>query len=228
MLAEETGTPSGFLEEGERWPCLVAICPKRGGPDAALDVAMRRYADGDDAAFREVYAPLAPQLLGFARRWSRSSAMAEDAVQQTFFLVHRARGSFERGAATSPWVFAILRRVLIDANRRERRAAAQAESSVDRHALHLGSRPDEDYRARELADRLTREHDKLSPRQQEAFAMVRTAGLSFGEAAATLGSTSAAVKLRLHRATRALRRVVEVELRTLHSACGKDSPRISP
>lgn len=87
-----------------------------------IDAAMERYADGDDAAFGDIYDALAPQLRSFLRRSIREHV--EDLVQQTFCQVHLARGSFIRGARVKPWVFAVARRLLIDRLRRAKHEAA--------------------------------------------------------------------------------------------------------
>ncbi len=74
--------------------------------------AMDRYAQGDDAAFSELYDALAPRLYGYLLRQTRNNARAEDLTQQTFLQMHCARGRFVRGADVVPWAFAIARRLL--------------------------------------------------------------------------------------------------------------------
>lgn len=54
---------------------------------------MARYADGDDAAFAELYALIAPRLLGYLVRRLRDLDAANDLLQQTMLVVHRARAS---------------------------------------------------------------------------------------------------------------------------------------
>ncbi len=82
------------------------------------NVAMDRYACGDDAAFDELYDLLAPRLNVFLCRRVRDEALAEDLVQQTFLQMHAARRHFSQGAEVMPWAFAIARRLLIDSVRR--------------------------------------------------------------------------------------------------------------
>jgi DNA-directed RNA polymerase specialized sigma24 family protein len=85
---------------------------------------MARYCDGDAAAFRDLYAQVAPRLLGYLVGMARSRALAEDLVQQTFLKVHRARGAYIRGADPVPWIYAIAHRTFLDELRRVKRAAA--------------------------------------------------------------------------------------------------------
>src|SRR5215470_9959828 len=118
--------------------------------DGPADAAMERYADGDAAAFAIVYDALAPRLLGLLRR--QAPQYAEDLVQQTFFQMHLARGTFVRGAQVRPWAFAIARRLLIDRiRRRKHESAAAGELPIWGAA---GAGPDEDCVARETAREL--------------------------------------------------------------------------
>src|SRR5215813_10642354 len=87
--------------------------------EAAL---MQRYCDGDASAFRELYALVAPRLLGYLLKMARERALAEDLLQQTFLKVHRARGAYVRGADPVPWLYAIAHRTFLDDVRRARRA----------------------------------------------------------------------------------------------------------
>jgi RNA polymerase sigma-70 factor, ECF subfamily len=173
---------------------------------AALDAAMDRYARGDDTAFAEVYDKLAPRLFGFLLRQTRDRARAEDVVQQTMLQIHRARGRFLPGAEVTPWAFAIARRLLIDQHRRGgREVLAPTEDDVADVLASLDAPADEVAIAKEVAARLGEELQRLPDNQRVAFELIKQDGLSVAEAAAVLGTTVAAVKLRAHRAYEALR-----------------------
>src|SRR5438094_2644998 len=83
---------------------------------------MARYCDGDASAFRELYAQVAPKLLGYLIKMARVRAVAEDLLQQTFLKVHRARAAYVRGADPIPWIYAIAHRTFLDEARRGKRA----------------------------------------------------------------------------------------------------------
>ncbi len=171
---------------------------------AEVDVAMERYAAGDDAAYAAVYDALAPRLYGYLVRQTRESARAEDILQQTLLQIHRARSSFIPGAEVMPWAFAIARRLLVDSVRRGRRELLSADGEPDPGASKDPT-ADEIVQAHQLARRLEAELQKLPPAQRVAFELVKNEGLSMAEAAQVLGTTVAAVKLRAHRAYEALR-----------------------
>jgi RNA polymerase sigma-70 factor (ECF subfamily) len=172
--------------------------------DDALDAAMDRYADGAADAFAVVYDGLAPQIRRFLAR--HAVGHAEDLVQQTFFQMHIARGTFVRGAPVRPWAFAIARRLLIDRIRHRRHETAAAREPLAWGSV--GASPDDDCLARETARELAALLDGLPEAQRMALELTRGHGLSMREAAERLGTTVTAVKLRASRALRRLRALV--------------------
>jgi len=68
---------------------------------AELGDLMARYCDGDTSAFRELYAAVAPRLLGYLVKMTRSRAVADDLLQQTFLKVHRARAAYTMPMVTN-------------------------------------------------------------------------------------------------------------------------------
>lgn len=176
------------------------------GDASEADAAMDRYAAGDDAAFETVYDCLAPRLCGFLGRQTRNPALAEDLVQQTLLQMHRARGSFIRGASVTSWAFAIARRLLIDG---ARKTATEGLDPSDHTAalagLEHGETADQVVEAKQTAARLARVMAALPANQRDAFTLVKGEGLSLAEAAEVLGASVMAVKLRVFRANEALR-----------------------
>ncbi len=176
------------------------------------DLAMDRYATGDDQAFAVVYDVLSERLYRYLRRRTTCEAHAEDLVQQTFLVMHRARGTFIAGSAVLPWAYAIARRLLIDDARRNRRSVRRDSSEFAEASLPSpAAGADEELVARETAMVVARVLAGLPENQRMAFELLRVQGLSHSHAAEVLGTTVSAVKLRAHRAYTALRkRYVEI------------------
>jgi RNA polymerase sigma-70 factor (ECF subfamily) len=172
-------------------------------PDHRINAAMDRYANGDAAAFEDLYDALAPRLLAFLRRGTGDTALAEELLQQTFLQIHLARERYVTGYDAVPWAFAIARRLRIDAFRRTRREVA-ADVEDERESPPESS-PHEALAARQTAERLQQSLRELPDNQREAFELVKTQGLSHAQAAAVLGTTVTAIKLRVHRACETLR-----------------------
>jgi RNA polymerase sigma-70 factor, ECF subfamily len=187
------------------------IAPLRDDDDKdrrhAANAAMERYAAGDDAAFAELYDALAPRLHQFLTRHTRDTARAEDLLQQTLLQIHGARGRFLAGADVFPWAFAIARRLFIDGLRRGRHEVVADTSSPDttyEAALDIPA-ADDLLHSKRIAQTVARELARIPEPHRVAFELVKTEGLSMREAAAVLGTTVTAVKLRAHRAYVALR-----------------------
>jgi RNA polymerase sigma-70 factor (ECF subfamily) len=176
------------------------------GASRAADAAMERYADGDDAAFEALYDCLAVRLERFIRRHVRDASRSDDLLQETFLRMHRARGTFQPGAAVLPWAFAIARRLVLDDVRRDRRTPAVVDDDPwQTLPAPPADRPEELAEARQLARRFTDALARLPAGQRTTFELLKQDGLTLVEAAAVLGVTVTAVKLRAHRAYEFLR-----------------------
>jgi RNA polymerase sigma factor (sigma-70 family) len=166
---------------------------------------MDRYVDGDADAFQHLYRRVSPNLMGYLLRLTRNRERAEDLLQITFSKIHRARGSYLRGAPVLPWILAIARRSFLD----ERRSAnvRTEELSPD------GSLPEPQTEERplptELSDALEVAISRLPETYREAIVLTKITGLSVAEAASVLGATETAVKLRVHRGYNQLRKELD-------------------
>ena len=174
-----------------------------------LDSAMDRYASGEDSAFLVLYRYGAPRVRGFLVRLSGDAALADDLTQETFLRVHRARGSFEPGAAALPWVFAIARNAFLDHARRPKVHRVAASSQAGQPPPEREAPPDTQGEEVAIASEMLAVVRKtlagLPVLQREAFILLRFEGLSVHEAAQVLGTTEGAVKVRAFRAYEALR-----------------------
>jgi len=193
--------------------------PNGGTPRRAdqLGQLMRRYAKGDDSVFEELYRLLAPRVYRFCSRLAMHRQEADDCFQDTLLKVHRARATYLDGADPLPWAFAISRSVYLDRLRHRRRRPENLGSSNDvaqEERLHADERysPEAVVRARDLQELLTLELSRMSEKNRVAYVLLKEEGLTMKEAAAILGTTSAVVRQRAHRAS--------VQLRTALSAAG--------
>jgi RNA polymerase sigma-70 factor (ECF subfamily) len=177
----------------------------------ALDLAMSRYAEGDEAAFSEVFAGLAPRIQAFLCRLCGSSDLAYDLAQETFLRVHRARGSFAPGHAVVPWAYAIARNCFVSHARSSKVKAARNSVDIADHEVAAGleASAEATVLARESAEVVRQVLAEMSVVNREAFILLRFEGLSVAAAAQILGATEGAVKLRAFRAYEALRAALE-------------------
>lgn len=180
--------------------------------EAELNQAMDAYASSDDRAFVALHRGLAARLAAFLQRLGAHPAHAPDLVQETFLRMHRARGSFARGHAVVPWAYAIARNAMLDHVRSQKRRRTEPLSDEPHHEpIDPRAHSGEDASVAEAQARtVARTLERLPPAQREAFVLLRYEGLSVKEAAAVLGATPTAVKLRAFRAYEALREALGI------------------
>jgi RNA polymerase sigma-70 factor (ECF subfamily) len=174
---------------------------------------MQRYQAGDAEAFRELYALVAPKMLGYLSKLTKSRAAADDLLQQTFLKIHRARAAYVLGADPLPWFYSIAHRTFIDEARRLQRAVVRSAGD-DVPEVPAGitgesaDRSDEPRVDPELAKAALEALSGLPTQQREAVVLTKLEGKSVAEAAVIAGTTVGAMKVRAHRGYEALRRLL--------------------
>ncbi|HET9988366.1 MAG TPA: RNA polymerase sigma factor [Kofleriaceae bacterium] len=180
---------------------------------------MQRYQAGDAGAFRELYALVAPKMLGYLNKLAKSRAVADDLLQQTFLKIHRARGAYVVGADPLPWFYSIAHRTFLDEARKTARAVVRT-SGDDLPEVAAGltgesaDRIDEPRADPELARAALDALSDLPTQQREAVVLTKLEGKSVAEAAAIAGTSVGAMKVRAHRGYEALRRLLGKKAKT--------------
>ena len=182
------------------------MCRTADNSDEALMARFRKT--GAEADITPLITRYLQRLYGFAVSMLQDRAEAEDAVQECFIRVIHKRGSFKPSMRFSPWIYAILRNICIDALRHKKRAAAFAETVPEGAAVTLPD-PVEDRqaldRAREAISRLE-EPDR-------GIILHRIFGeLDFADIAAIYKMSADAVKKRVYRALKAVREELKAYL----------------
>jgi RNA polymerase sigma-70 factor (ECF subfamily) len=178
------------------------------------DAELLRGAHDDPLALELLYRRHVGRVIAFAARRCREPQDVADLVAATFVRVIESAHTFdERRGEVLPWIIGIESNLLADRGRRAYREREVLERS-------LGQRPlqeDEYARLEERIDAARESRDverslaTLDPRQREALLLVGHDGLSDKQAAAALGITPTAFRMRLSRARRALRDALEGE-----------------
>jgi RNA polymerase sigma-70 factor (ECF subfamily) len=196
---------------------------------------VERVRSGEAALFEILIRRHNQRLFRVARAIVGDDDEAEDVVQETHVRAYRGLGGFEGRAQYSTWVTRIAIREAL-ARVKERRkflgfdlmeVAAASDRSVPpedpimRIPAPEHRSPVEETARRELRDLLTGAVDALPRNLRLVFALREVEGLSTEETAAALSLTETNVKVRLHRARRALRRrletVLDKETRSLYA-----------
>lgn len=178
--------------------------------DRRLAAALRAGLEGDEHAYHSFLTEIATRLRRQVAARARGLAAedVEDVVQDILISVHTSRRTWDSAKPLLPWLSAIARYRLADHLRRIARGGRLTEE------MRQVSETFEPFAANTSSNDVIEEMTmkaalaELSPKEREAFALVRLGGHTMEEAAQASGSTVAAVKVAVHRAARRLQALV--------------------
>ena len=168
---------------------------------------------GDGTAYEALLRELLPPLRRFIGRRVTNTAAAEDIVQTVLLSLHRARHTYRSEQSFEPWLWAIARNALTDflrqQGRRMRREEVLPEDDLLPPDLHVSDALSVRGATSGLSPALEAALAKLPANQREAVVLLYLDGLSLIEAAIRARVSPTALKVRVHRARRTLRRLLE-------------------
>lgn len=175
--------------------------------DEESDVALiARWQSGDERAATALVARHAPVLARFAAslgEWEQ----VDEVVQDTFVRAFGSLESFRRESSLRTWLFTILRRLVLDRRRAERRGGERVPLETAGLATEHG--PLDGLVAAETRGRVEHAVGRLTRLQREVFTLRVSEGLSYREIAEVLGSTEGAARVHYHNALRAVKEAVD-------------------
>lgn len=191
---------------------------RESGDDALLLRALREH---DEAAFVRVLDQYYGPMHRLALTHVRSSATAEEVVQETWLAALRAIHNFEGRSSVRTWLFRILRNIARTRGQRDARlrlfsdmqnddSAARSPTPPEQivtEALWISPLPDPEsaLRARELRARIDAAIDTLPPRQREVILLRDIQEWTSDEVCNVMGITQTNQRVLLHRARERVR-----------------------
>jgi RNA polymerase sigma-70 factor, ECF subfamily len=202
-------------------PFGYRVPPARPSTDLETDLVDRLRA-GDERAYETVVREHGGRLLSVARRMLRNEEDARDAVQDAFLSAFRSLEEFQGTARLSTW----LHRIVVNAALMKLRTASRRPEEPIEDLLPrfddegrwsdavsaYESRSDVLLQRRDTRVMVRRCIDALPEAYRTVLLLRDIEDLDTEEAAAALGISPNAVKIRLHRARQALRTLLEREL----------------
>jgi len=171
---------------------------------------------GDGVAWRAVFAEHGPALLGYAARMVGSRSLAEDVVQDSLVSAYEAIGRFDGRASLKTWMFRIVHNKAIDEIRRAKRYVDLPEDDPEASYFDARGKWADGYPtgAEDLIDskRMLAEVraalDRLPHAHREVLLLKEVHGLDSAEICAALEISPGNLRIRVHRARKALRAAV--------------------
>lgn len=163
---------------------------------------------GDAAAYRQLLREVTPFIRHLARRRGLAAPQCEDVAQDVLLTVHRVRHTYDQRRPFVPWLVAIAQRRMIDLYRRDRRVRENEQSNPDLLETFAAPVANDTVDIAEQSAWLRQAIADLPAKQREALELVKLGELSVAEAAARSGQSPGAVKVNVHRAIKALQRLV--------------------
>ena len=171
--------------------------------DSQERALLRRMADGDREALATLYRPYRRRLLRFLSRMTRRADVADEVINDCFWIVWQKAGSFRGESRVSTWIMGIAYRCALKSLRQHGEDDAaeadwpeRADPSSDPHAEH------------ELRDWLTKAMRRLPGEQRLVLELAYSGGHSLDEIAAIMQCPLGTVKARLFHARVKLRNLL--------------------
>ncbi len=174
---------------------------------------------GDPEAFRKLIEREAPRIYRCIYRIVHNEDEARNLTQETFAVAYERIKDFRGEAKLSTWLCAIGINLARSALRRGYRHESLDEETLNhlqpqfvqgRYAEPIVAwSPEKALENRELGHLIEKALEQLPPQYREVVVLRDIEGLSTEETARMLGISEGAVRVRLHRARQALRKILD-------------------
>jgi RNA polymerase sigma-70 factor (ECF subfamily) len=158
---------------------------------------------GDKQAYEQLLTEIARVIRRYLRTRFGQADFVEDILQECLLSVHKGRHTYDARRPFRAWLFAIVRHRSIDLLRRQGRDACgtvPVDPEVQPQAGSVATIVDTSLIL-----------SQLSPQHRDIIVRTKYLGYSAQEVGMQLGITVAAVRVRLHRALRHTRRLINAE-----------------
>jgi RNA polymerase sigma-70 factor (ECF subfamily) len=140
-------------------------------------------------------------LRRYARSLTRSDSHAEDLVHDAIVRAYERQDSFRPGSSVKTWLFSILHNLFVDEWRRKNAEARRVDEVAESLRGAIAADQESVLRLKQILGRFL----TLPDQQRAALHLVAVEGLSYQEAAASLGIPMGTLMSRLSRARAAIR-----------------------
>lgn len=196
-------------------------------PDLDEEALARGIREGDPQVFEQIVRNYGGRLLSVTRRILRDEDAARDAVQDAFISAFRSRRQFKADSKASTWLHRIAVNAALMKLRSQRRKPETPiegflpgfsdEGNHTERFVAWTEPADVTVSRKETAESVRRAIDQLPESYRTVLLLRDIEGLDTEETAKMLKITANAVKIRLHRARMALRKLIAPSLQGAQS-----------
>jgi RNA polymerase sigma-70 factor (ECF subfamily) len=165
---------------------------------------MLEFCRGDEDAFVELYRRYRDRMVAFCRRIVGDDAQAEEAAQEVFLKLYRARSGYAPRSRFSTFAYRIAANHCLNVQARVEHKLVQRGVEIDARVVSPDAQQQARFEQSELRLQLERALSTLPDRQRAALVLVHYEGLSYEEAAEAIDVTESALKSLIHRARGAM------------------------
>jgi RNA polymerase sigma-70 factor (ECF subfamily) len=167
------------------------------------DELMARVRDGDTASLATLFERWQGPLYNFFLRLTGRAAVSEDLVQDAFLRVLRSKHTYRQEGKFKAWIYQVARSAHSDHYRKRwrERPLEDEDGEIAGVSMPLPDQLEDAQRVELLRAAL----ERLPEDKREVLILSRYQGLRYTEIASILGCAENTVKVRVHRAVKALR-----------------------
>lgn len=163
---------------------------------------LRRIAEHDHLAFEALYRSFFHRLTRFLARLTRSTALIEEIVNDTMFVVWRKADTFDRTSKVSTWIFSIAYRTALKAFRG---SDEPVDADFDHVEAAAAGEPENEMSERQMRKLVGNALNALPIEQRTVVVLAYYHGMGYQEIAETMDCPVNTIKTRMFHARKRLK-----------------------
>lgn len=169
------------------------------------DSLIRRIAEGDEQAFREIYDLHRDRVYTYSMAIIKVRSLAEDTVQEVFLKIWTNKAKLPQIQNFTAYLTTITRNHIISQFRKMASEESFIRALIRQGELQIAKPHSEAMLYSELKMVLAQAVNRLSPRQKQIYELSRLEGYSYEEIAGMLNLSPQTVKTHMKIALRSIR-----------------------
>lgn len=164
-----------------------------------------RVAQGDLRAFDALYRQFFPRLVRFLSGMTRSTAIIEEVINDTLFVVWDKAGTYNYACRVSTWIFSIAYRTAL---KKINRTDEPVEMDFELIAAAMESEPDSRLSHRQLQQCVCQALDAIPSDQRTVVSLAYYHGMGYEEIARIMDCPVNTIKSRMFHARKRLKNLL--------------------